>query len=96
MTRRFCENCRHFARKNGEAVGECRIRSVPQDSFPRRNAKDDCGEWQDSRFTPKQHERRDLIRRFALAILASDRAGNLTIQRIWERAAEFADAEGQK
>ena len=95
MNKRICENCRHFARKNSETVGECRIRSVPEDAFPERLAKDACSEWQDSKLL-KQLERRELIRRLAMAIIASDRAGNLTIERIWQRAAEFADAEGQR
>jgi len=94
MQRRMCENCRHFVRSLGEAVGECRVRSVPG-AFPQRNAREDCGEWQDARFTPAQHERRDLIRQFALAIVASDTNGNMSIGRVWQMAAEFADYEGQ-
>ena len=69
MIRRQCQNCRHFVRALGELTGECRIRSVPQDDFPKRAAGEDCGEWQDGRSTAGQHERRELVRQFALAIV---------------------------
>ena len=92
MERRMCENCRHFVRSLGEAVGECRVRSVPG-AFPQRNAREDCGEWQDGRFTPKQHERRDLIRQFAVALVAS--GSEDMVHKIWQMAAVLADYEGQ-
>ena len=76
-------------------TGECRIRSVPQDDFPKRSAAEDCGEWQDKNITPEQHERRELVQRFALAIVASDPEGDTMVHRVWQRAAELADYEGQ-
>ena len=95
MIRRQCQNCRHFVRALGESTGECRIRSLPQDNFPKRAATEDCGEWQDGRFTPEQHERRELVRQFAVAIVASDPEGDTMVHRVWQRAAELADYEGQ-
>ena len=93
MIRRQCQNCRHFVRALGELTGECRIRSVPQDDFPKRAAGEDCGEWQDGRFTPEQHERRELVRQFAVALVAS--GSQDMIHKIWQQAALFADYEGQ-
>ena len=93
MTRRQCQNCRHYVGVRGELTGECRIRSVPQDSFPKRAVAEDCGEWQDGRFTPEQHERRELIRQFAVALVAS--GSQDMIHKIWQQAALFADYEGQ-
>ena len=94
MIRRQCQNCRHFVGVRGEATGECRIRSVPQDTFPKRSAAEDCGEWQDGRFLPEQHERRELIRKFAVAMVAA--GSQEMVHQVWQRAAELADYEGQK
>lgn len=83
----------------GELTGECRIRSVPQDTFPKRSAAEDCGEWQDGRVLPEQHERRELVRQFAIAIVAGQfghEGGGRSPEQIWECAREIADAEGQK
>ena len=93
MIRRQCQNCRHFVRALGESTGECRIRSLPQDNFPKRAATEDCGEWQDGRFTPEQHERRELVKQFAVALVAS--GSQDMIHKIWQQAALFADYEGQ-
>jgi hypothetical protein len=94
MSRRQCQNCRHFVRAPGELTGECRIRSVPQNEFPRRSAAEDCGEWQDGRFLPEQHERRELVRQFAVAMVAA--GSQEMVHQVWQRAAELADYEGQK
>jgi hypothetical protein len=67
---------------------------VPQNEFPRRSAAEDCGEWQDGRFLPEQHERRELVRQFAVAMVAA--GSQEMVHQIWQRAAEFADYEGQK
>ena len=56
-------------------------------------ATEDCGEWQDGRFTPEQHERRELIKQFAAALVAS--GSEAMVHQVWQRAAEFADYEGQ-
>ena len=93
MSRRQCQNCRHYVRAVGELTGECRIRSVPQDDFPKRSAAEDCGEWQDKNITPEQAERRELVRQFAVALVAS--GSQDMIHKIWQQAALFADYEGQ-
>ena len=56
-------------------------------------ATEDCGEGQDGRFTPEQHERRELIKQFAAALVAS--GSEAMVHQVWQRAAEFADYEGQ-
>lgn len=97
MIRRQCQNCRHYVRAVGELTGECRIRSVPQDDFPKRSAAEDCGEWQDGRFTPEQHERRELVRRFALAIASGLKEPKLCYPAdIWADARRYAEAENWK
>ena len=93
MIRRQCQNCRYFTGGLGDAIGECRIRSVPQDTFPKRSAAQDCGEWQDARFTPEQHEWQELMKQFAVALVAS--GSQDMIHKIWQQAALFADYEGQ-
>lgn len=53
-----------------------------------------CGEWQDARFTPEQHEWRELLKQFAVALVAS--GSQDMVHQIWQRAAELADYEGQQ
>ena len=58
-----------------------------------------CGEWQDKNISPEQAERRELVRQFALAIVAGDfgyEGGGIGNEKIWECARQIADAEGQK
>lgn len=100
MIRRQCQNCRYFTGGLGDATGECRIRSVPQDTFPKRSAAQDCGEWQDVIFTPEQHERRELIREFAVAIVegwyaSANNIGADLPADAWMRAKQLADYKGQ-
>jgi hypothetical protein len=52
-----------------------------------------CGEWQDARFTPEQYEWRELLKQFAVALVAS--GSQDMIHKIWQQAALFADYEGQ-
>jgi hypothetical protein len=54
-----------------------------------------CGDWQDKTITPEQHERRELVQQFAVAIVAGDPEGDTMVHRVWQRAAELADYEGQ-
>lgn len=95
MTRRTCDTCHWWNRHSGLAVGDCQKR--PPNSitskWPTTDAADFCGEWQDGRFTPEQHERRELVRQFAVAIVAS--GSQDMIHKIWQQAALFADYEGQ-
>ena len=80
-------------------VGECRRYPPQHPTICRRwltvEQSESCGEWQDASITPEQHERRELVQRFALAIVASDPEGDAMVHRVWQRAAEFADYEGQ-
>jgi hypothetical protein len=58
-----------------------------------------CGEWSDKNITPEQAEARELVRQFAVAIVAGDfvyRDQGLGPEDIWECARHIADAEGQK
>ena len=97
MTQRTCGNCRWWNRHSGLATGDCQKR--PPNSitskWPATDEVDFCGEWQDDNITPEQHKRRELIQRFAVAIVASDPEGDTMVHRVWQRAAELADYEGQ-
>ena len=97
MTRRTCDTCHWWNRHSGLAVGDCQKRSPNSitSKWPATDAADFCGEWQDASITPEQAERRELVQRFALAIVASDPEGDSMVHRVWQRAAEFADYEGQ-
>ena len=95
MTRRTCDTCHWWNRHSGLAVGDCQKR--PPNSitskWPATDAADFCGEWQDASITPEQHERRELVRQFAVALVAS--GSQDMIHKIWQQAALFADYEGQ-
>ena len=101
MTKRQCGNCRWFARYSAANIGECR-KAPPEfekvhdrGRWPVIDDSRCCGEWVDKNITPEQHERRELVRRFALAIVASDPEGDTMVHRVWQRAAELADYEEQ-
>jgi len=53
-----------------------------------------CGEWQDKNITPEQAERRELVKQFAAALVAS--GSHNMVHQIWQRAAELAEYEGQE
>jgi len=94
MTKRVCETCRWFdARSTG--YGHCRRRSpivIGEQCFPSSHKTDWCGEWADASITPEQEERRELIRRFAVALIS---AGMPIDDTTWNEAAKFAAAEPQ-
>lgn len=95
MSERVCEGCRFYAPFEGRAYGECR-RKPPVGSdgtFAQSNQLDWCGEWRDKTITPEQEERRELIRRFAVALMSTEWGGDLSGERIWQIAASMADAE---
>lgn len=99
MSERRCEGCRWFARYNSQQLGECR-RYPPQHPHAQRgwlmvNETEFCGEWADADVTAKEAERLETVRQFALAIVASDTAGDLMVHRVWQQAAELARYEGQ-
>ena len=73
MGKQRCEGCRWFHRFNSQLIGECR-RYPPQHAHTQHGwlaveQSDSCGEWTDASITPEQHERRELVRQFALAIV---------------------------
>ena len=78
-------------------VGECRRYPPQHPEICRRwltvEQSESCGEWQDASITPEQAERRELVRQFAVALVAS--GSQDMIHKIWQQAAEFADYEGQ-
>ena len=80
---------------HGKPHGVCRRNPPVGGEFPEVSGHSMCGEWLDKNITPKEHERREMVRRFALAIVASDPEGDTMVHRVWQRAAEFADHEGQ-
>lgn len=96
MTQRTCGNCRWWrrlsdAKNNGEC---CRYPAVPvAEHFDRPTPSADwgCGEWADGSITPEQEAKRELVRRFAVAI-AGDIAV-ITVNECWELATMLADAE---
>lgn len=105
MSERTCGNCRWWrrlsdAKNNGEC---CRYPGVPvAEHFDRPTPSADwgCGEWADGSITPEQEERRELVRRFAVAIadgLARDAkmTAQETVEHIWRVAETLADAEPQ-
>ena len=105
MTQRTCGNCRWWVRlKHAPDAGECR-RHAPAASARHADARwtttwetDFCGEWADGSITPEQEERRELVRRFAVAIahgLARDVKMTVqeVVEHIWRVAEQLADAE---
>lgn len=97
MSERTCGNCRWWkrlsdAKNNGEC---CRYPAVPvAEHFDRPTPSADwgCGEWADKAITPEQEERRELVRRFAVAIAATEWCSN-PAEEVWRLAAMLADAE---
>ena len=97
MTERRCDGCRWFWRYIREDIGQCR-RYPPTQSIEtgwiEASPFDWCGEWSDKNITPEEAERRELVRQFAVALVAS--GSQDMIHKIWQQAALFADYEGQQ
>ena len=96
MTKQRCEGCRWFLRYTSQDIGQCRRYPPTQNTetgWLEVSHFDWCGEWQYASITPEQHERRELIRQFAVALVAS--GSEDMVHQVWQRAAEFADDEGQ-
>ena len=96
MERQRCKDCRWFLRYTGQEIGQCR-RYPPTENtdagWLEVSDFDWCGEWADKNITPDQHEQRELIKQFAAALVAS--GSEAMVHQVWQRAAEFADYEGQ-
>jgi hypothetical protein len=95
MTQRTCGNCRWWNRHSGLATGDCQ--KLPPNSvtgqWPATDEADFCGQWADKNITPEQAERRELVRRFALAIVSTEYPRNQAVAAIWKFASDLADAE---
>ena len=92
MIERTCENCRwHLRRTSTGVAGECRRHPPTRGrlgwSFALTDSTYFCGEWADKNITPEQEKRRELVRRFAVAI------ANSSSENIWKTATAMADAE---
>ena len=65
-------------------------------SFASTDATYTCGEWTDGSITPEQEERRELVRRFAVAIVSGDdeaTGARYKPSTVWMMAEQLADAE---
>jgi len=103
MSERFCAYCRWY--DGDDVCGSCR-RNAPQPctndgqeeyqyfaDWPTTFPEESCGEWADKNITPEQEERRELVRRFALAIVSTEYPRNQAVAAIWKFASDLADAE---
>ena len=96
MSERRCEGCRWFHRFNSQLIGECRRYPPQHPTICRRwltvEQSESCGEWQDASITPEQHEQRELVRQFALAIVEGVYANPNDVNvHVMPDAQQFAD-----
>ena len=98
MNKRTCGNCRWWNRHSGLATGDCQRR--PPNSitskWPSTDEVDFCGEWADGSITPEQEAKRELVRRFAVALTSGavfDGSVAQTADAVWIVAQAMADAE---
>ena len=84
-------------RYTSQEIGECRRYPLqhPQTQmlWPMVNQSAWCGEYTENSGTAEKTKRRDLIRQFAVALVAS--GSEAMVHQVWQMAAEFADYEGQ-
>ncbi|GDX94218.1 hypothetical protein LBMAG46_42280 [Planctomycetia bacterium] len=78
---------------HGNPHGVCRRAPPVSGEFSEVSGGSVCGEWADKNITNEQAEQRELVRRFALALVTAGYQDK--VHKIWQRAAEFADYEGQ-
>ena len=103
MTQRTCGNCRWWRQQYASVpYGYCHRNAPTQGPLawvrPEVDADSTCGEWADGSITPEQERKRELVRRFAVAIadgLARDvkMTAQETVEHIWRVAEQLADAE---
>ena len=111
MSERRCEGCRWWrydADYHGKPHGVCRRHSPVNGEFPEVFGDNTCGEWSDKNITPEQAERRELVRRFAVAITEGWYASANRLPenqfvwpeeepwRVWEQAEVIVEWEGRK
>ena len=88
MTERVCGNCRWW--KDGKTgMGNC-CRRAPFETTWKTSF---CGEWSDASITPEQEDLRELIRRFAVAIMSTEWGGDWEPTRVWPIARDLARME---
>ena len=93
MSERTCGNCRWWQYHrdwSNKQVGQCRQNAS---GLPEVYNTDFCGQWADKNITPEQEERRELVRRFAVAIVRTEWAADYAEHGIWRLAGQMADAE---
>ena len=95
MAERVCKNCRWWSVRSTE-LGYCHKRLAilsSDEAFPSTHKSCWCGEWADASITPEQEEQRELIRRFAVAIIGTEWGGDLEPIRVWPIARDLAMME---
>lgn len=101
MSEQTCGNCRWWRQQYASVpYGYCH-RNVPTQGplawvRPEVDADATCGEWADGSITPEQEERRELVRRFAVALTSGavfDQSVKQTADAVWIVAQAMADAE---
>lgn len=96
MTERTCGNCRWWQYDRpwaNKQVGQCRQSAS---ALPEVYNTDFCGQWADKTITPEQEERREQVRRFAVAIVSGDdeaTGARYKPSTVWMMAEQLADAE---
>lgn len=93
MTKRTCGNCRWWQYHrdwSNKQVGQCRQNAS---GLPEVYNTDFCGQWADKTITPEQEERRELVRRFAVAIAGTEYAADIAPGWVWKLATAMADKE---
>jgi len=78
---------------HGKPHGVCRRNPPVNGEFSEVHGDSMCGEWADAKISPEQAERRELVRQFAVAMVAA--GSQEMVHQVWQRAAELADYEGQ-
>ena len=94
MSERRCEGCRwwrHDMEYHGKRHGVCRRLPPVGGEFPESSGDSICGEWQDATITPEQAERRELMKRFAEAIVRGMYTNTDASLNVMPQAQRFTD-----
>jgi hypothetical protein len=96
MSQRTCGSCRWWQYHrdwSNKGVGQCRQNAS---GLPEVYNTDFCGQWADKTITPEQEEKRELVRRFAIALTSGavfDESIKQTADAVWIVAQAMVDAE---
>ena len=98
MSEQTCGNCRWWRQQYASVpYGYCHRNAPTQGPLawvrPEVDADATCGEWADGSITPEQEERRELVRRFAVAIVSKGVGEKFANEDVWYMAEKLADAE---